>query len=103
MSHDPNKIYWHQYGWTVFYNTSTLLPLCLLSILFAFSEKDERCIFDKYFLLMIGLFTFIINIAVIAQYYGLIAHTYGLQVSSLGIIVATIFIVKTAYEHGYYE
>lgn len=103
MSHDPSGVYWHQYGWTILYDASIMLPLALLSLLFAFSEQKERCIFDKYFLIIIGMLTFTINIAVIAQYYNLIAHTYGLQISIVGIIVATFMISLSAYRHGYYS
>lgn len=103
MAHDPQEIYWHQYGWTVFYLSSFLIPLSILPIFLALTEEKQRCIFDKYFLFTIGIYTFTINMAVIAQYYNLIAKTYGLQVSTGGLIVATILIVVTAYKHGYYE
>lgn len=103
MSHDPLHIYWVQYGWTVFYDTSMMLPLSLLALLLAITDEKDRCIFDKYFLITIGLYTFTINMAVIAQYYNLIARTHGLQISTGGLIVATVLIVITAYKHGYYE
>lgn len=103
MANDPDKIYWHQYGWTVFYLSCLLIPLSILPIFLAITDEKDRCIFDKYFLFTIGIYTFTINMAVIAQYYNLIAKTYGLSVSTGGLIVATVLIVFTAHRHGYYE
>jgi len=102
MSHDtPELTYWNSYGWTVFYDSSLMIPLMLLSFLFARTRQEERCTFDNNFLIIIGFFTLILNIAVIAQKYSLIKHTYGLQLTIVGIIVATIMIVISATRHGY--
>lgn len=101
MSHDPGHIYWHEYGWTVFYDSSLMVPLMLLCFLFATTRQEERCVFDNNFLLINGIFTLLLNIAVIAQKYNLIQHTYGLQVTIFGIIVTTIMIIITSVRHGY--
>lgn len=103
MSHDPDKVYWNNYGWTIFYDTSLMLPLCLLSVILAKTNKKDRGIFDEYFLYIIGLFNFILNMAVIAQHYDFIAHTYGLQLSIIGILSTTVIIVRTAFKYGYYK
>jgi hypothetical protein len=103
MAHDPDGTYWHNYGWTVLYDSAMMLPLCLLSLLFSVSTAEERGAFDKYFLFIIVLFTFTINMAVVAQYYNLIAHTYGLQVSIVGIIVATVMVLTSIFRHGTFK
>lgn len=103
MSHDPKKIYWNNYLWTVFYDTAIMLPFILLCAVFAFTREKERSMFDAQFLIIGGIFMLILNIAVVMQAYDIIGHTYGYQISVLGIIILTFIIVVSAYRHEFYK
>lgn len=103
MSHDPKRVYWNNYIWTVFYDSSIMLPFILLSLVFALTREKERSIFDAQFLIIGAVFMAILNIAVIMQGYNLIAHTYGYQISILAIILLTFIIIISAYRHGFYK
>lgn len=103
MSNDPKRIYWHNYLWTVFYDSSIMVPFILLSFVVAFIREKERSIFDRHFLIIGMIFMSILNIAVIMQGVGLITHTYGFQISIIGIILLTFIIIISAYRHGFYN
>lgn len=103
MSHDPKQIYWNNYQWTVFYDTSIMLPFILLSAVFAFTREKERSIFDTQFLIIGSVFMLILNIAIIMQGYGLINHTYGYQIAIIAIILLTFIIIISAYRHEFYK
>lgn len=101
MSNDPTGKYWHDYSWTVFFDTVMVLPMCLISFLFAFMK--QRSMFDKELLIVEGIFTILLASAFNLQNFGYISHTYGLQLAIAGIIATTIFIMINGYKGGYYN
>jgi len=104
MSNDtPTQTYWNNYHWTVFYDSSLMMPLTLFCLVFALTGEFERSIFDKQFLTINAIFTFGLNVAVIMQGYNIIEHTYGFQVAIVAMIITTIFIITSAARHGYFK
>lgn len=101
MSNDPKGIYWHDYSWTVFFDTVMVIPTCLISFLFAFTK--QRSMFDKELLIVEGVFTLLLILAFNLQNFGYIEHTYGLELAIAGIVVTTFFIMTNGYKGGYYN
>lgn len=103
MSHDPGQMYWHQFGWSVYFNCIMILPTMLLSVLFSFTSDCECSLFDIHFLTIEIIFSSSLFVAFILQYLNILQHTYGYQICIAGIISATFLIIFNSVKHGYYR
>lgn len=101
MSHDPNGVYWKDYGWTVYYNSTQ--NLTILGYLLAFIKFGYPTSTEANFIKVDIIFTFTLIIATIMQYKNVLEHTYGYQISIVCMIIATTMIAISFFRHGLHK
>lgn len=100
MANDPGHVYWHMYGWSLFFQTVQAIPLMLISFV---CMNGSQCRFDKYFLLTEFIFTFILITCYILQYFEIMQRTHGLQISLTGLVIVSGMIIVSGCKNGYYK
>lgn len=101
MSHDPNDVYWQDYGWTVYYNS--IQNITLAAYLLTFIKHGYPTSTEANFIWVDIFFTFTLIIATIMQYKNVLEHTYGYQISIICMIIATIMIAISFFRHGLHK
>lgn len=93
----PTDIRYYSFGWAVYFHCVQCFFLSLFSII----PKNDKVTFQ--FQIVEFVFSGLLGIAFVANYYELIENPHGLIITSLTIVVTTLMIITAGIRHGLFN